>query len=779
MKLATGCATACILLLSSVVACAGEVSHSLSYCLDPPSVKATAGTEEDKKKFPQCARWSEFAQIAVKVDDPGEFVMANCGSASGRPLNLYARDVVNQLRAAQKLAPISEWPSTIELYTNPAHFGLRELLPGESRVNSLAVWRSSKAGMLGLVYEDRSPTDVLVLEKLMIRYPGNAADPRSCGTIRDADAATVLKESQVAEDARKRPKFLTTSVPTLFWNYWVEKTSGAERPPNLDAGASYVFRLSLSSLDYSSWNAGRATDLQRKLTPEQAARALPDVDNSTFTVTVLLSPPLELVGNVSNAFDIMLSGERLRASLVNPPGGDTPTRTAMARGHDAIDASTSFGPNRTRDGIRLPFRVADNAPCAAVDVIVQDQSGRPVSSWSLNIRLAAARDGDCAVSGTSARRLDVVSAFDVALNQEADAHLAFVEVAGSPPRTIGIFAERGAGPLRWRLNAPLTTRLDDYAKQINQVIGNSGSFSLLQWSRKLGTTLLFECATALDDAVCDGTLARERLVALANSPDRKRLQVSLRTSSNSRLYLPATIIGLPDDQLLGQKVDLVQALAQPGTQTAGSCVDSVSGGFLIAEADDSVTKDWREQWWTAVSPPPPARYKDFGSLRAYLSAAETSAATEALVVMAHHGAAGISNVESGGDLLPPEEIRRKFNPSSFAVLAMCSVGAQSSDAVRYSGVLDRLNAANVRAIIASPYALPLSTAKTFLSHFRAQLMAAQQDRTLREIFNATRAAVRAATRAPDKLANPSVETFMLLGDGDVRVCKTINRGGTP
>ena len=750
-----------------------EVNKVFSYCLEPTSMAVAVATNEQKDQ-PQnrgCTRWSEFAETAAGVTQRTHFVMKNCGGALGRPVNYFARDVINQFRATAKLQEILERPTTAELSTNYRHFGLRELRQGESRVGSLAVWRGVNDGMAGLVYEDRNdPASELSLDKLFISYPGNASKPKACGEVIDSDAATMAKTVALAEDSRKSPRFLTLNTPPLYWNYWIEEVVDAgqnlEQPPSVDTIKLYRFRVSLSSLDFSSWQPGR-TDRQPKLTLAQAKALIPAMESRAYIITILPSPPMVVMGN-GDPFVVHPSTERLQESLTEPPVADVSLRSVMAARHDALKTDKP-------GGIALDFTVRENEPCAFFSVVVADTNGNLVSSWSQNLRVSASSDEECAVSRSASRRMDIVSLFDVAVDESVAAQLAFMEFPGNAPRTVGMFSETGKAPVTWLLNTKsLTMRLVDMARDINRVVGN-GNFSLDTWARQLGNTILFQCSNLKDDQ-CPGMIARERLFEIAGREaqgSKARIQVSLRDARNSRFYLPATIMGTPDGQLLGQKVDVVQPLARPGSRlgTNSGCVNRWSGSFLIAEADDPPSTPWRANWWSGLGSVPQS-HTEFKALQDYLNAQETSTGAEGLVVMAHHGARGISDMEIGGQLVVGDDIRRTFGRNSFAVLAMCSVGALGDANERNSSILDKLNAANMRAVISSPFALPLAVAKGFLSHLRTQITTAGDGKTLREIFNAARESLRNSTMGAERLSSvkEAMETFMLLGDGEVKVC---------
>ena len=103
---------------------------------------------------------------------------------------------------------------------------------------------------------------------------------------------------------------------------------------------------------------------------------------------------------------------------------------------------------------------------------------------------------------------------------------------------------------------------------------------------------------------------------------------------------------------------------------------------------------------------------------------------------------------------------------------MCSVGALGDEDRRLSSVLDKLNAANVTAAISTPFALPTTVARGFLTHLKTHLLTDGKEKTLRENFNLARDSMRASNKGAEALLSvkQAMEGLMLLGDGDVRIC---------
>lgn len=759
-----------------VLVCAAEVqvSKSVITCLEPPEPKISVASQDEQKNY-RCSRWSEPTFITTNVEDRRSFVMPRCGDAKLRPLNQYAKFVLNGFRTKYGLPPIALAPSTRRLYKEYTSLGLRALREGESRENSIAVWWAPDVteGMLGVVYQDASPPGKLALDKLMIRYAGKAYEPKDCGEIVDAPASVALKDHLLKQDAKEEPLFLTIDTPSMFWNYWIED-GGEEAPPKIKPGRNYQFHISLSSIDYSTWGMGADPMLrQAKLAKGVAANSVPSLGGALYRLTILKSSS---IGGETAVYTVLPVGEKLQASLESPPTAAA-SRPELALKHDALNRQENGVIATTGGGLRYAFTASDKAPCASLAVIVQDQNNRLVSSWAHSFSVDDGTGRDCNASASTSRRVDLVSLFDVPL-EGSDAQLGFMEFS-NPNRTVAIYAGGDTAPLIWNLaNDSLTTVLSEMATDFNGVI-RGDAFDPRKWSRSLSENILFSCSDLADDD-CPGSVARDSINALANADARKRLQVSLRDASNSRGYLPGNLIALVDGTLLGQKVDVVQHLPRAATDRASECVSPLTGSFLIESADDTTSGDlpkpgelvvkWRERWWTNLVSVP-SEHIGMPALSKYLGEFNSQSPSEALFVMAHHGVSGISDVASNGDLIRPGDIKRTFGRSSFAVLAMCSVGAPSSGKSDSGTVIDKLNSSNVRAVIMSPYAVSVDTATIFLDSMRSELSLGLPNRSLREIFNSATNSIRKVSVARYRRAALTVETFMLVGDGSVKVCR--------
>jgi hypothetical protein len=154
------------------------------------------------------------------------------------------------------------------------------------------------------------------------------------------------------------------------------------------------------------------------------------------------------------------------------------------------------------------------------------------------------------------------------------------------------------------------------------------------------------------------------------------------------------------------------------------------------------------------------------------SAPSQPAGPEGLVLLAHHGAGVIADRDDKWAIqIKPEGITRGFVPGSLAVLAACSVGTMGENQTDNLLLLNKLNRNKMTAAIVSTFKVPSTVAELFLKAIGETLQNGRTaDTPLYQVFVETKKRYRelAANRPSDL---PLVEVFMLVGDGDTKVCK--------
>ena len=185
---------------------------------------------------------------------------------------------------------------------------------------------------------------------------------------------------------------------------------------------------------------------------------------------------------------------------------------------------------------------------------------------------------------------------------------------------------------------------------------------------------------------------------------------------------------------------------------------------------------WRSDW--------KSRYTndrgtlDLDQLRAYLLGDDSAPQREGLIVLAHHGKGEIqaeSEAPFERRISSQGEIKRKFGLPSVAILATCSVGAPGSAHVENNELIYSLNQGNIVAMIASPFKVPVPLAKRFMELLGNDLIQLETNKPFYEVFLSVRKKLKEAPESPTSPNTPHlrsiVDSFMLLGRGDVSICK--------
>jgi hypothetical protein len=759
-----------------VVGAIVTTSNTISYCLSPTGLEATVTSESEKSNFPDCTRWSSFFRNSAVVATH-EFVKANCAGQESQPVNYFARAVINQFRQNARLPQIRDIPTTHDISNTFQRFGLRELTLGEPRIGSIVVW---KGGTIGLVIGDTStPTEGFDLTKIQILYPASTIGAKSCGILKARDAEAIAATLGIADNERKTPKFLTIDAKRpLYWNYWLESAADqAEQPDSVKLQQWYQFRLSFSSLEFGRLIEG---DKALPLSGEDAQTLIPNFDGVKYNLMILPIDPIRDRDGKNGAFTAHFTIDRARLvkSLVDPPSGSPKAFKLLADEHDALRQHDDTA------GVTYQFTLSEQSECAALVIIISNAaSGEVVSAWTrpLNPENRANPNKNCGDVTTTSRGMDLVALFDYPHESDVAARISFLEFQNR--NTVGnmiVMTGNQREEFTWVLNAEsLQHHLGRVKKEIDRHIADP-DFSIMPKAAEI-SALLFTCR---QDEGCRGQEALARLTQIASfAKSDTRLAVSFRNSLNSVFYLPAQIIALNDSTLLGERLSVTQPLPRHGAKLPASseCTRTWSGGLVVSDAVKVLTTEWRRKWIEPFRARPGQYvagqfFDDIAPLRQYLSKADRSSVPEALVLAAHHGPEGLSNYgteTSQRQWIRSIDVRRQFDNRSFCVLALCSVGALSEGNLDNSRILDRLNAQNMRAAIVSPFNIPLQLAKSFLDHFQSEVLLQTTDTPLFEIFRRAKTSLRSKPRDGEKAKNiqSAIETFMLLGDGNIKVCK--------
>lgn len=165
------------------------------------------------------------------------------------------------------------------------------------------------------------------------------------------------------------------------------------------------------------------------------------------------------------------------------------------------------------------------------------------------------------------------------------------------------------------------------------------------------------------------------------------------------------------------------------------------------------------------------RTSNWEELESYLrNPAAESSRSEGFLLLAHQAGGRLWFVPDTPSSILAEQISRRFPPGSVAILAACSVGDLSAESSGV-GLLERLNAQGIDAVIVSPFAVRGPVGARFAFHFANEVQKAQQAgeaASLAELFQrATDEARKDSKIAPEK---NGVYEFLLAGNGGLRLC---------
>jgi hypothetical protein len=152
----------------------------------------------------------------------------------------------------------------------------------------------------------------------------------------------------------------------------------------------------------------------------------------------------------------------------------------------------------------------------------------------------------------------------------------------------------------------------------------------------------------------------------------------------------------------------------------------------------------------------------------------SSKGPEGLVVLAHHGGGDIADtkVRDPQTRIKPDQVKRTFHPGSVTLLVACSVGTLGDLDQSSSRFLFSLNGHNMRAAVISPFQISPRLARTFLENFKAVVAKLNDDTPLFEVLDKVKVRIQDPNEGDPSLGvQAAVETFMVVGDGDVPICK--------
>jgi hypothetical protein len=799
------------------------VTHNASVCIDPPEPSIVVGSEKDKVRYPGCIKWSAFTG-ASEVFESYQFMESDKNKVP--PVNRFAQAVISSWTGVLPSPP----PTSMRLYDNPKSFGLTEVAPDDSkqsRAHTLIVWNADGGGMIAYVVDERKVEDIKKGASDLARYLVLYTSETLKGELRTTDAATLARsledswkqrttdEGKLAklQKAAWHPRFLRRQHVRLYWNQWIQDESTEnERSQQIYAGQSYNYYIDLSALDYQAFVKNPNPD--RNIFKDEEADALvPQLGRLNVTVF----PIGGFSQKDASTAVVKVDTNRLRNTLTSEKLKPADTLNGASKTYGALFCMKNCEDTSPNPRLFFSFTPKE-AGCAHLAVVIWNANNTSVvASWvqPINVlpnpadlsgggKLTAGErtsDSECESPMQVAQRFDVaaVPRFDPQPDSGLSARLTFLDFESFTENfTMGFFEvlqNDGADKQAWVLETKNGLRRD--MAQIKKFVDDcldplaacsEEKFDLTKVSQRLEKKL-FHCKGKLDPE-CSGISAQEGLMQIARKAGggNPRVEATFRDTKGALYYLPIHLLRIDKDKdrLLADAIQIRQPLPihYGIAEKERPCISNWFAGLIVQDMQVVYDKDsWREKWpgglKNAYNHCEPllklTELRDYFRLEGpmKLGVPGVIGVPEGLVLLAHHGAGRIAERENQPevDKIGPEDIKRIFGQGSFAVLAACSVGAMSEDQRDNSLFLHTLNENHVRAAIVSPFKVPAWVAKRFLSALQKTLITLTIDTTLYDVFEKSKKLYQepAGDGYDDRI--PMANLFMLVGDGDMMICK--------
>ena len=767
------------------------VTHTSSVCIDPPDLFVIASTEKDKDQYKNCKRWSSLSNTA-EIFNINDFMKSD---SSIPPVNRFAKAIIYNWTGKNHVSPL---PTSFLLYERPLQFGLEEVNRNseERLLKTLIVWKpkiKDGSGMIAYVVCDN--LDVAVgsppLAKYLVLYPSFSGE----GALRTRNAA------QLAESLRdvEEPRFLRPYPVPLFWNKWISDIEKKEQQ-QIYVRRPYVYNIDFSALDFQLFSQYPAAVPRVPLKKEEARTLLPNFDVLQVTMFPIGGTFADEAAKTSEA---IIKMDRLTDALVMAP----PRQFEHAEHKTIKDLSERYGallPWRDSELLANPVRFSftpSRTGCGYLAVVIWNKTkDRVIASWLQPIEILPDPDDPappgavpafgesssllCVNSSKTAQRYVSAAAPRFFQQSETDfaPRLTFLDLGNV---TIGTFEDPlngEAAPFEWVLQGDRGLKEElpkEITEHVNRYIKDPDDHPFATGDRDVSTRLrsmLFRCKGLPDDR-CAGTKAYNELMKIAQSAaDRNvRIQAVFKDEKNGHYYLPVHLLRLEDKRFLSHavRVDYPLPVSPVVKPSKKYCVRNWAVGFIINDLTDYDNADMLRQW-NAVMNRGSSSYRQVATLddlRAYFNEAVQSV-PEGLILFAHHGEGYItSQTKPGADHIVPGAIKRQFGYGSFAVMVSCSVGSLGEESSGNSRFLHSLNAMNIAGAVVSPFKVPGEVAVHFLNAMRDTLGTLKEDTTLYDVFEAARKRYRESATGDALYIADKVDAFMLVGDGDIIICK--------
>jgi hypothetical protein len=796
------------------------VTHSASVCIDPPEPAIVVSAEKDKSRYPGCIKWSAF-NVDREVFESYQFMKTEKNKIA--PLNQFAKAVISSWTGKEP----SSIPTSQQLFNNPNKFGLIEVKsddPKQSRNQTLIIWNSVAGGMIAYVIEELPNAEIKKgmsdLSRYKLVYPSDALE----GELTLTDAATIAKSKEVAwilkeTDADKvnklrydawNPKFLRRQNVRLYWNKWIQGTgSESNQPSQIYAGLTYTYNIDLSALDFQTFiknpNPNRTT-----FTDQEADILVPQIGDLNVTVFPIGS----FSQRDARTAKARIDRDRLKRTLTTKTkeltSADSLNRASISHGALFCEENCEDRSSNTRMHFKF---IPKESGCYYLAVVIwNSDKTKIVASWVEPLNVLPMPDNPSSdgtlISGQKSSNYEcdspvqIAQRFDIGafprFGPESDsiglsARLTFIDFESyTDGFTMGFFEnlrEDGEGNQAWVLETDKGLRKDltGIKKLVDERMDplvNNSTFDLMQISERLKQKL-FRCRDQSDEE-CPGWRALNTLMEVSrNTTDKKlRINATFRDTRGSLYYLPIHLLFIDSDEKghLSNAIRIDQALPMPLGKVPQQrpCVNKWLAGLVVQDKMDIYDKDdWRKKWPDGLTNCNNiirlTELRDYFRMQGPYKT-ETfrmPGPSEGLFLLAHHGASKIAEAEDQPEIdqIGPENIKRIFGQGSFTILAACSVGAMSEDQLDNSLFLHTLNERHVEAAIVSPFKVPALVAKRFLNALKKTLITLNMNTTLYDFFEKSKREYQNPAGDGKDYLIPWVNLFMLVGDGDLMICK--------
>ncbi|MFW0754723.1 TRAP transporter substrate-binding protein [Pseudomonas sp. H11T01] len=606
---------------------------------------------------------------------------------------------------------------------------------------------------------------------------------------RQASAIEMIGPSLVSE-ARITPSYtmnLSKASPTfsINWNAWFQ-SSPRQLKNVLVAGKPYDFVLDLGRGIYpGALSSGISGLLQEEIAAD------PDSDEIHLLVRpVLMGGILEPApGSDFRARRFNVHRDRLPARPT-----DEPLRE-KARQH--LITLSDLAKALSVDAPMVWPLIARQAGCAQVVLSIWDAAGlRPLDYIVVSLPVSDVGQQNPPACDTSLRGGELVSGLERLLEvgksarqtspTDAALHLFdSIPKGEGDPTTVAVFVDRsefktakdqGKAPpvYAWELAGNLTHFLEQDSMLPASIASTRQHLKTPQPYTEVVrqmNNMLFNGRTPGDQRNADA--ARAAMQRLTKRVEAPVVLVRYFDPWGEMQNLPLALLGADaPDQLFSRRITVVQPLQDAQTLEPGACFSGWD--FAIPRALDGVNAesaellmkdDWRMQGrdvnW----------YQNNTDLLKFMTQADTpSAASSALVLLAHHGKGDVtfSASELPGRVLD-SDMRRHFTPGSVAVLAACSTLGVSAASQTFVNMLVRRG---VGAVVASPFPVDSDFGTRLSVSFVAvaqQLRASGTSARVIDIFNQALQKTIDTYGKGSGYADMALE-FQIIGDPELRMC---------